>query len=177
MFHALFLPSHSHTRVAVSFCLCVCSFSFPFSEPKRSFDIWGELLTPDELRVITGASVSGGGGGSNSNSTNARGHSYSRLLKQEKDIKQQIQHNLQQHQQQLQQQQQNNANMGDDHAVQEEEPQKTIKEQVTVRIYRRQQDRMMIRLNFSIVNDINISSFSVVDFSVPVSSRLLSSVS
>lgn len=32
-------------------------FSFPFSEPKRTFDIWGETLTAEEVRVITGATA------------------------------------------------------------------------------------------------------------------------
>jgi hypothetical protein len=90
------------------------SSSFPFSEPKRTFDIWGETLTADELRIITGATatvVSSGVG--------AGGHNYA---KSEKDARAK--------QQQAQQQQQDDAMK--DVSQPEEEPQKTIRESITV---------------------------------------------
>lgn len=98
---------------------------FPFTEMKRNFDIWGEILTSEEVRTITGATAQAassslnGGGARASLGAGSGGHNYAREAKlaQEKIKKEQNQKQMKE-------------------AQQEEEPQKTIKEYVTVREHR-----------------------------------------
>ena len=120
-FHCQYEVERNVRCARVFFLLLLLRFvspfpSFPFSEPRRSFDIWGETLTAEEVRTITGATAT----------AEQAKPQYAKFSNQQKR-EPQGGRGQQQHQQA-------SAMMVDDTPVDEDVPQKTVREPVTLEV-------------------------------------------